>query len=107
MDTVQLLAAILDDLTEEVVFVDMEHVVRYMNQAARTHYAQAGDLVGHSIFECHSGSSVARIKEILGQLQSGREQVLYSANSERKVYMRAVRDHRGTMIGYYERRTPP
>jgi hypothetical protein len=78
-----------------------------MNKAATRHYSKYGDFVGKSIFSCHNEESSQQIKDIFCQLQSGAKEVLYSANEKRRIYMRAVRDDSGRMIGYYERYAPP
>jgi DUF438 domain-containing protein len=103
MEQAQLLSTILDNLAEEVVFVDMEHIIRYMNKAARKHYAQYGDIIGNSVFKCHNEQSIQKIKDIFIKLQNGGDQILYSENEKRRIYMCAVCDKTGQMIGYYER----
>jgi len=107
MDGVDIFKAILDSLIDEIVFVDAEHIIRYMNPAGKNHYARFGDVIGHSIFLCHNEQSARRIKDIFTQLQAGAEEVLYLDNHEHQVYMRAVRDDVGTLVGYYERYAAP
>jgi DUF438 domain-containing protein len=98
-----LLSAIRDSLIEEVVFVDTEHVVRYMNVSGKKHYAKYGELIGKSVFTCHNERSQEMIRTFFARLQAGEEEVLYAENDERRIYMRAVRDSQGQLIGYYER----
>ena len=107
MEQVNTMLAILDSLTEEVVFVDTEHTIRYMNQAGINHYAARGAAIGKSIFSCHNQQSAIRIKDIFKQLQAGVEEVLFADNEKHRVYMRAVRDDTGKLLGYYERYAPP
>jgi nitrogen-specific signal transduction histidine kinase len=42
MEKTLMLSLILDSLQEEVVFVDTNHVIRYMNSAGKRHYARFG-----------------------------------------------------------------
>lgn len=77
-----------------------------MNEAGKKHYARFGNIIGKSLFACHGRSSTSRIKEIFAQLQAGAEEVLYTENDKQRVYMRAVRDCSGKLIGYYERYSP-
>jgi DUF438 domain-containing protein len=99
--------AILDSLVEEIVFVDTEHIIRYMNPAGKKHYASRGGAVGKSLFACHNEQSVTRIKDLFDELKAGTEEVLYIDTKQHRVYMRAVRDQSGNLVGYYERYAPP
>jgi DUF438 domain-containing protein len=102
-----LLALILDSWNKPVVFVDREHVIRYMNKPARRTYARWGDVVGKSIFHCHNESSCRKIRESWEELLAGSREVLISDSAKHRVYMRAVRDREGAVVGYYERYDPP
>jgi DUF438 domain-containing protein len=103
MEQKELLAAILDSLDEEVVFVDNQHIIRFVNIFGKKKYAKHGDLLGKSIFDCHNPHSGELIKDCYVKLQNGAEEVLFSENEKRCVYMRAVRDEKGQLLGYYER----
>ncbi len=104
----QLLAAILDSLTEPVMFVDGEHIIRYMNRAAAGHYRGGADLLGRSIFACHNEDSNRIIREFWHAMQAeGLEERLITDNRRHRVYMRAVRGPAGQLLGYFERFEPP
>jgi DUF438 domain-containing protein len=103
MEQKELLAAILDSLTDELVFVDNEHIIRYVNQAGKKKYAKFGDILGKSIFACHKQHSAELIKACYVKLQAGENDILFSDNEKRCVYMRAVRNENGQLLGYYER----
>ena len=98
----KLLSSILDSWHKPVVFVDADHIIRYMNAPARTHYAKWGDVIGKDIFHCHNEKSCQIIRESFQKLQNGEEEVLITSSEKHRVYMRAVRDD-GHLIGYYER----
>ena len=103
-----ILAAILDSLKEPVLFADTEHVTRYMNQAAIAYYEEGEALLGRSLLDCHNERSQRMMIEILAAMQAeGLEEQLITDNEEHRIYMRAVRDVHGQVLGYYERYAPP
>ena len=102
-----LMASILDSLEDRLVFADTGHVIRYMNRAAIAHYEDGAGLIGRSVLECHNAESRAVILEILQAMHGGEEERLITDNEEHRIYMRAVRDAGGRLVGYYERYEPP
>ncbi len=107
MIDVTLMASILDSLKDPLVFADTDHIIRYMNRAAIAHYEDGENLIGRSIMDCHNAQSQAMILEILQGMRSGEEERLITDNEEHRIYMRAVRDAGGEILGYYERYEPP
>jgi DUF438 domain-containing protein len=103
----ELLTAFLDSLNQPFVFVDTEHVIRYMNKPAVERYKGRPAEVGRSIFDCHNENSNRIIREVFGALSEGEGERMIADNEEFRVYMRAVRDEDGNLIGYYERFEPP
>jgi DUF438 domain-containing protein len=102
-----LIAAILDSLKDPILFADTGHVTRYMNKAAIAHYEGGASLIGRSLLECHNERSQALMIEILAAMHAGEDERLITDNEEHRVYMRAVRDAEGRLLGYYERYEPP
>lgn len=102
-----LLAAVLDSLRDPVLVADTEHITRYMNKAAIAHYSEGTALIGRSLLDCHNERSQATMLEVLAALQAGETERLITDNAKHRIYMRAVRDPRGALIGYYERYEPP
>jgi PAS domain-containing protein len=102
-----LMAAILDSLKDPVLFADTEHVIRYMNRAAIAHYDEGESLIGTSLLDCHNEDSQQQIIEILAAMQAGEDERLITDNEEHRIYMRAVWDADGQVLGYYERYEPP
>lgn len=96
---------ILDSMVEPIVFCDLDHEIVYMNEAAIKKYDKRGDknLLGSSIFDCHNDESNRIIKEIFDKMLGGLDEQMISDNEKVKVYMRAVRDETGQLLGYYER----
>jgi DUF438 domain-containing protein len=107
MDKEKILSLILDSWNKPVVFVDTNHIIRYMNLPAKKHYSKWGDAIGKSIFDCHNENSCKIIKDVFVKLQDGSEEVLFTDNEKHRVYMRSVRGENGELIGYYERYDPP
>lgn len=102
-----LMAAILDSLKEPILFADTEHVTRYLNEAAIAWYEEDDSLIGRSLLDCHNERSQQMMKEILAAMHEGLEEQLITDNKEHRIYMRAVRDAGGKVLGYYERYEPP
>ncbi|MBN1955078.1 MAG: PAS domain-containing protein [Anaerolineae bacterium] len=101
-----LLAALLDSLDAPLLFADTGHVIRYMNQAAVAHYEEGAALLGRSLLDCHDEGSCRAIEEVLVTLREGEVERLITQEETRRIYMRAVRDADGRLLGYYERYEP-
>lgn len=99
------LQAILNSMPQVVVFVDNDHIIRFMNTAAERHYAKRGgaDLLGKSLMKCHRPASGEKIRAIHQRLQAGEQQVLVTEKPNQTIYAVAVRDAAGDLLGYYER----
>jgi DUF438 domain-containing protein len=103
----RMLEHFLDSLKDAFCFCDTDHVIRYMNAAARERYAGRPAEVGRSIFDCHNETSNALIVEIVERFQAGLAEELIRDDEVTRIYMRAVRDVDGALLGYYERYEPP
>ena len=92
-----------------VVICNLEHEIIYMNPAAIARYAKSGgaELVGKSLLNCHNEESIAMIHKVLDWFGESKEHNrIFSFHNEkenRDVYMIALRDENGTLIGYYEK----
>lgn len=105
MDREEIMGMLLDNWNDPVVFVDGEHVIRYMNRPAEERW---GEITGKSIFDCHNAASNDRIRKCFEQFQSGElDEIMISDSKRHRVYMRTVRDKDGKLQGYYERYEPP
>ncbi len=102
-----LAACFLDSLKTPYLFTDTHHTILYMNSAAMEHYSQGADLLGTSLLECHNQESQKLILEIFEEMKAGLEERLITDNAKYRIYMRAVRDSHGRLLGYYERYEPP
>lgn len=102
-----ILSTLLNNLKDPYVFVDTEHIIRYMNSTAVSRYKNGDSLVGKSIFSCHNSVSRDIMLEIFEMMKSGLNEKIITDNEKNRIYMRAVRDGNGNLIGYYERFEPP
>jgi nitrogen-specific signal transduction histidine kinase len=96
---------ILDSLIDPIVFVDVNHIIRYMNSAACMQLQKygGGELVGKSLFDCHNQGSCRTIREVWARMHDGLEEACISTTEGKRTFMRAVRDEGGGLVGYYER----
>ncbi|MBQ7173007.1 MAG: PAS domain-containing protein [Clostridia bacterium] len=92
-----------------VVICDLEHRIIYMNPAAINRYQRWGgkDLLGKSLLDCHNEKSREMIFKVLDWFkQSGENNLVYTFYNEKEnkdVYMVALRNDAGELIGYYEK----
>ncbi len=106
LDT-QLLIAMLNSLKDPFLFVDTDHIVRFVNDAARRHYGDKTPAVGTSVLDCHNADSQRLMLEILNAMRDGEVERLITDDAQHRIYMRSVRDTNGDVLGYYERYEPP
>lgn len=107
MDAKDFMPLILHAIPYPIVFVDTDHVIRYLNRRAELHYYQERgyrNLIGKSIFECHSDRSRRQIEETVQRFEKhGKEEFLHVNTRNERVYLTPVRDEEGMLIGYFER----
>ncbi len=101
--------SIIDQDCCAVVICNLEHEILYMNPAAVERYAKRGgaNLVGRSLLSCHKAGSSEMIQKVTAWFAESREHnIIYTSHNRREnkdVYMVALRDEDGTLIGYYEK----
>ena len=99
------LKSILDSDEAPIVVCDINHTVVYMNPAAKARYHT--DLTGKSIKVCHNAESNEKIVAVINWfLQSRENNKVYTSRNDKEnkdVYMIALRDECGELIGYYEK----
>ena len=97
--------SVIDQDSAEVVICDLNHTIIYMNPAAIAQYGK--DLTGNCLLDCHSPRSVEAIKRVcawfLEDPSHNRVHTFYGPKENRDVYMIALRDNTGRLIGYYEK----
>jgi len=107
MDNLHLMTSIQDSMKNPVLVADTNHKVIYLNKPAASHYSQGTALLGTSLLDCHNETSQQMMLEVLDALEAGEDERMITDNRKHRIYMRAVRDAQGVLIGYYERYEPP
>ena len=91
--TKEILESILDAYSYEIVFVDRQHIVRYMNKTAKKRY---GDRVqiNQSLFNCHNENSKKKIEEFLKRADNGEDEMFetYNMKTGEREFFVPVRD---------------
>lgn len=109
MDLFLYFKSVLDQDRAPVVLCGLDHTILYMNPAAGARYAKQGGmaLVGRSIFDCHPPKANETIRRVVDWFaQSKAHDLMYTYRNDKEnkdVYMVALRDGDGTLIGYYEK----
>ena len=109
MDLSPFFKSVLEQDRSAVVLCDLEHTIVYMNPAAGERYAKNGGmaLVGKSLLDCHPPQANERIKKVAAWFGESRtHNLIYTSHNKKEnkdVYMVALRDNNGKLIGYYEK----
>ena len=101
----QFFKSIIDQDNAPIVVCDLDSTIIYMNPASVKRYR--GDLTGQNLKSCHNADSNAKIDRVLDWFaKSKNNNIVYTSRSDREnkdVYMVALRDENGVLIGYYEK----
>ena len=79
--TKEILESILDAYSYEIVFVDRQHIVRYMNKTAKERYGERVK-INQSLFNCHSENSKVKIEEFLKRADAGEDEMFETYNTK-------------------------
>ena len=105
MELSAFLKSVLAQDLAPVVICDLEHTVVYMNPASINRYHV--DLTGKSIKKCHNARSNEKIDEVVAWFNKSKENnIVYTSRNDKEnkdVYMVALRNDCGELIGYYEK----
>ena len=99
--------SLLNSIKDPILVADINHIVQYINKAAIAHYSEGDKLLKTNLLKCHNEVSQKIMIDILAEMQNGLEEKLITDNEKYRIFMRAVRDNRGNLIGYFERYEPP
>lgn len=100
---------LIDADNTAMVLCDINHTIVYMNPEAVKRYAKRGgaSLVGHSLLACHNEESNSIIRMVLAWFEestkNNRVFTFHNEKENKDVYMVALRDDTGKLIGYYEK----
>lgn len=105
MELSEFFKSVIEQDTAPVVICDLEHTVVYMNPASVKRYRV--DLTGKSLKACHNADSNARIDRVVAWFgESCDNNIVYTSRNDKEnkdVYMVALRNDNGELIGYYEK----
>ena len=101
----KLFKSILEQDTAPIVVCDLAHIIVYMNPSAIERYHK--DLTGKSIKDCHPPKANEMIEKVVAWFRESKDNnIIYTYRNDEEnkdVYMVALRDDDGTLIGYYEK----
>lgn len=107
MEISQFFKSVIDQDRTAVVICDLSHTIIYMNPAAVERYKKHGDLLGKSLSDCHNERSNELIRRVLDWFAEDKAHnivhTFYNEKENKDVYMIALRDESGKLIGYYEK----
>ena len=105
MKLYKLFKSIIDMDSAPVVVCDMCDIIVYMNPSAIESYHK--DLTGKNIKDCHPLKANEMIEKVLVWFKESEDNnIIYTFHNEKEnkdVYMVALRDDDGMLIGYYEK----
>ena len=100
-----LFKSVLETDRSAVVICDVNHKIGYMNKIAIKRYHK--DLTGSSLLDCHNAKSNEIIIKIVDWFRESTENNMiytyHNTKENKDVYMVALRDDEGSLIGYYEK----
>ncbi|MEE9572941.1 MAG: PAS domain-containing protein [Candidatus Neomarinimicrobiota bacterium] len=102
-----LFESLLNSIKDPILFADTNHIVQYMNKAGIKYYVEGEELLQSNLLNCHNKESQQMMIEILAEMQTGLEEKMITDNEKYRIFMRAVRDEKGNLLGYFERYEPP
>lgn len=107
--------SIIDQDITSVVICNLQHEIIYMNPAAIKNYSKRGGaaLIGRNLMDCHNAESRKAIERVIEWFKesadNNRIYTFTNPKDNKDVYMIALRNEKGVLIGYYEKhefRTP-
>lgn len=101
------LLSLLNSIKDPILFADTNHIVQYMNKAAIEHFEDGEKLLQSNLLKCHNEVSQKMMIDIFSEMKNGLEEKMITDNEKYRIFMRAVRDEKGNLLGYFERYEPP
>ncbi len=105
----QMFREVLEKDRAPIVICDVNHTIVYLNETATKNYQKWGGqaLLGRSLLDCHNEKSRQAILDVVAWfLLSKSNNMIYTYKNtaqQKDVYMVALRDTDGNLIGYYEK----
>lgn len=101
------LLSLLNSIKDPILFADTNHIVQYMNKAAIEHFEDGEKLLQSNLLKCHNEVSQKMMIDIFSEMKNGLEEKMITDNEKYRIFMRAIRDEKGNLLGYFERYEPP
>lgn len=101
--------SIIDSDCAPIVVCDLKHKIVYMNPEAAKRYKKHGgyELVGKSLLDCHNEASNKKIRQVTEWFKADKNNnrvfTFHSEKENKDVYMIALRNESGELLGYYEK----
>ena len=108
-DINEIYKSVLEADRAAVVICDLEHTIIYMNPVAIKRYSKWGgkDLMGKSLLNCHNEKSCEMIQKVVEWFKASKDNnivyTFFNQKENKDVYMVALRNEEGDLIGYYEK----
>lgn len=108
-DINEIYKSVLEADRAAVVICDLEHTIIYMNPVAIERYSKWGgkELMGKSLLNCHNEKSREMIIKVIDWFKASKDNnivyTFFNAKENKDVYMVALRNDDGNLIGYYEK----
>jgi len=105
MELYKFFKSIIDMDAAPVVVCDTDNIIVYMNPSAQKCYHK--NLTGSNLKDCHPAFANEKIDKVVDWFRKSRDNnIIYTYHNDKEnkdVYMVALRDGDGTLIGYYEK----
>lgn len=99
--------SIIDMDNTDIVVCDLNHTIIYANPKAVNTYSKRGNLLGMNLLNCHNDDSKEKIRKVIEWFKkdkkNNRIHTFFNEKQNKDVYMIALRDENGNLIGYYEK----
>ena len=109
MELTQYFKSVLEMDRSPIVLCNLEHKIMYMNPTAAKRYESSGGykMLGGSVLDCHGPYGKEKLLEVVEWFKADTaNNIIYESRNEKEykdVYMVALREDDGTLIGYYEK----
>ncbi len=101
--------SIIDEDKNPIVICNLDHIIVYANPAACAAYERHGGeaLLGKNVMDCHDNKSKMLIQIVVDwfakDIKNNRTHTFFEKDKNKDIYMVALRDDDGNLIGYYEK----
>lgn len=108
MELYQFFKSLIDVDDTTIIICDLHHKIIYMNNYAKEIYKKKNiDLLGSNLLDCHNDESKEKILNVIEwfkkDIHNNFIHTFYNEKQNKDVYMIALRNDNGDLIGYYEK----